>query len=232
MMKSILKLENLSKTYYTEVENIDILKNVNFEVFEGDYISIQGKSGSGKSTLLNILGLLDFKYTGNYYINNTDLVDENYNRAKNIGFVFQFHHLLDEFNVLENIMLPALNLGEKSEEEIRKEAIDLLEMINLKDRMHFYPKQLSGGEKQRVAIIRALINNPSIILADEPTGNLDYENSEIVKNLFIKLNKKYNQTIIIVTHSINLANSAKRKYVLKDRNLQQEYISSKINSKD
>ena len=140
-------------------------------------------------------------------------------RAKNIGFVFQFHYLLPEFTALENVMLPALAMKESSKNEIRKRAIELLKLVDLEDRINFYPNELSGGQKQRVAIARALINNPSIVLADEPTGNLDEENSKKINDLFIKLNKENAQTIILVTHSQNLANIANKKYILKNREL-------------
>lgn len=216
----ILKLENVTKRYKTKVENLTILSNINLEISEGDLVSIQGKSGSGKTTLLNLIGLLDTKYEGKIdYINHINEKNLEKIRAKNVGFVFQFHYLLPEFTALENVMLPALAMKEKEKVEIEKRAKELLEVVGLKDRLNFYPSELSGGQKQRVAIARALINQPKIILADEPTGNLDDENSQKINNLFIKLNKEEKQTIILVTHSTELANIADKKYVLHNKDL-------------
>ena len=217
---NLLKIENLTKEYKTKVEDIKIFSNINLTIDKGDLISIQGKSGSGKTTLLNILGLLDTKYDGKVeFFNQSSYKSLEKLRAKNIGFVFQFHYLLPEFTALENVMLPALAMKESSKYEIRKRAIQLLKLVDLEDRIKFYPSELSGGQKQRVAIARALINNPSIVLADEPTGNLDEENSKKINDLFIKLNKENAQTIILVTHSQNLANIANKKYILKNREL-------------
>ena len=216
----ILKLENVTKRYKTKVENLTILSNINLEISEGDLVSIQGKSGSGKTTLLNLIGLLDTKYEGKIdYINHINEKNLEKIRAKNVGFVFQFHYLLPEFTALENVMLPALAMKEKEKVEIEKRAKELLEVVGLKDRLNFYPSELSGGQKQRVAIARALINQPKIILADEPTGNLDDENSQKINNLFIKLNKEEKQTIILVTHSTELANIADKKYILHNKDL-------------
>ena len=217
---NLLKIENLTKEYKTKVEDIKIFSNINLTIDKGDLISIQGKSGSGKTTLLNILGLLDTKYDGKVeFFNQFSYKSLEKLRAKNIGFVFQFHYLLPEFTALENVMLPALAMKESSKNEIRKRARELLKLVDLEDRINFYPSELSGGQKQRVAIARALINNPSIVLADEPTGNLDEENSKKINDLFIKLNKENAQTIILVTHSQNLANIANKKYILKNREL-------------
>jgi len=218
---SILKLENVTKIYKTKVEEIKILNNINFEINESDLISIQGKSGSGKTTLLNILGLLDSDFNGNIYIDDKNIksLSKTEIRAKNIGFVFQFHYLLPEFTALENVMLPGLEKKENSRFEIKNRAIELLELVGLKDRLHHYPSELSGGEKQRVAIARALINNPKIILADEPTGNLDEHNSKNINELFLKINKEKKQSIVIVTHSKELADIAKIKYKVEDYNL-------------
>ena len=218
---SILKLENVTKIYKTKVEEIKILNNINFEINESDLISIQGKSGSGKTTLLNILGLLDSDFNGNIYIDDKNIksLSKTEIRAKNIGFVFQFHYLLPEFTALENVMLPGFKNKENSRVEIKNRAIELLELVGLKDRLHHYPNELSGGEKQRVAIARALINNPKIILADEPTGNLDEHNSKNINELFLKINKEKKQSIVIVTHSKELADIAKIKYKVEDYNL-------------
>lgn len=206
---NILKLEKINKVYKTKNETINILKNVDLEINKGDFISIIGKSGSGKTTLLNIIGLLDEKTNGILKINGEiidNLDDRQLSKLRNkkIGFVFQFHHLLNEFTALENVYIPALISG-LSKSEIEKKAKELLEMVGLGHRIHHKPDKLSGGEKQRVAIARALINSPDIILADEPTGNLDLETSDLIHQLFRKINKEYNQTIIVVTHSLEFA---------------------------
>ena len=209
----MIKLKNITKIYENEIEKLKVLDDISMEINSGDFISIQGKSGSGKTSLLNILGLLDSKYQGEYiYEDMENSID--YIRAKNIGFVFQFHYLLEEFTVLENIILAGLNLKEKTYKEIEKDALEILKIIDMDAKKNNYPIQLSGGEKQRVAIARALINHPKIILADEPTGNLDTENSQKINELFLKLNKEYNQAIVVVTHSLELANIADKKYFL------------------
>lgn len=220
-MSTLLKLENITKIYKTNVEEIKILDNISMSVSKGDLISIQGKSGSGKTTLLNILGLLDSDFQGNIYID--DKIPENVTKAelrsKNIGFVFQFHYLLSEFTALENIMLPALESAKYTKQEIEAKAKELLELVDLKNRANHYPNELSGGEKQRIAIARALINEPKIILADEPTGNLDEYNSKKINELFIKINQDKKQSIIIVTHSKELADIAKIKYKVENYKL-------------
>ncbi|ACZ01299.1 ABC transporter ATP-binding protein [Streptobacillus moniliformis] len=218
----MLELKNVYKTYVTKAEKIDILKDINFKFENGDFFSIQGKSGSGKTTLLNILGLLDDVTEGDILIdgekiNNRDIIET---RRKKIGFVFQFHYLLNEFTALENVMIPALVNDSKSRKEIENKAINLLKEVGLEHRINHKPQELSGGEKQRVAIARALINDPEIILADEPTGNLDYETSNLINELFVKINNK-GQGIIIVTHSIELANLAKVKYKIENGKLKQ-----------
>ena len=196
---------------------MNILKNINFKFNNGDFVSIQGKSGSGKTTLLNILGLLDIKSEGELYINSEKIEKQDLTklRSENIGFVFQFHYLLNEFTALENVMIPALNKKNADKKEIEKRAKELLEMVGLSGRLNHKPNELSGGEKQRVSIARAMINSPELILADEPTGNLDYETSQLINNIFVELNKK-GQGIIIVTHSQELANLADYKYILKN----------------
>ena len=209
--------KNVSKTYKTKMEELNILKNINFKFNNGDFVSIQGKSGSGKTTLLNILGLLDIKSEGELYINSEKIEKQDLTklRSENIGFVFQFHYLLNEFTALENVMIPALNKKNADKKEIEKRAKELLEMVGLSGRLNHKPNELSGGEKQRVSIARAMINSPELILADEPTGNLDYETSQLINNIFVELNKK-GQGIIIVTHSQELANLADYKYILKN----------------
>ena len=213
----MIELKNVSKTYKTKMEELNILKNINFKFNNGDFVSIQGKSGSGKTTLLNILGLLDIKSEGELYINSEKIKKQDLTklRSENIGFVFQFHYLLNEFTALENVMIPALNKKNANKKEIEKRAKELLEMVGLSGRLNHKPNELSGGEKQRVSIARAMINSPELILADEPTGNLDYETSQLINNIFVELNKK-GQGIIIVTHSQELANLADYKYILKN----------------
>lgn len=220
MSNNILVLENVSKSYQTKVEKINILKDINLSVKKGDFLSIIGRSGSGKSTLLNIMGLLDKNDSGKIYIDGIDIsnIDDTVkNKIKNekLGFVFQFHFLLPEFTALENVMLPALINAYSKKEEIKNRAIELLEMVGLKERIFHKPSQLSGGEKQRVAIARALINNPAILLADEPTGNLDEETSDGIFEILKKINKENEQTIIVVTHSKELANLSNRQIDLR-----------------
>ena len=213
----MIELKNVSKSYKTKIEEINILKNINFKFNSGDFVSIQGKSGSGKTTFLNILGLLDIKSGGEIYINSEKIEKQDLTklRSENIGFVFQFHYLLNEFTALENVMIPALNKKDSKKKEIENRAKELLNMVGLSHRLNHKPNELSGGEKQRVSIARAMINSPELILADEPTGNLDYETSQIINDIFVELNKN-GQGIIIVTHSQELANLAKDKYILKN----------------
>lgn len=219
-MNKIIELKNINKIYKTKAEELQPLKNVNLIFNKGDFVSIQGKSGSGKTTLLNILGLLDTPTSGEMYvdgqkINYNDEKMKNIIRNEKMGFVFQFHYLLNEFTALENVMLPALVKKKVNKKEIEEKAKELLKLVELDERINHKPLELSGGEKQRVAIARAMINDPEIIFADEPTGNLDTETSEVINNLFKKINKEKNQSIIIVTHSLELANLADFKYKIK-----------------
>ena len=220
-MNKIIELKNVNKIYKTKVENIHILKNINLAFNKGDFISIQGKSGSGKTSLLNILGLLDETTDGEIYIGGEKIRYKNEKaktaiRNKKIGFVFQFHYLLNEFTALENVMMPALINKNMNKNEIKKKAKELLALVGLAKRIKHKPMELSGGEKQRVAIARAMINDPDIILADEPTGNLDTETSNMINELFMKINQERNQSIIIVTHSLELANLATYKYKIEN----------------
>ena len=224
MNNTIFELKNVNKEYKTKVEIIEVLKNISLELNQGDFISIQGKSGSGKTTLLNIIGLLDIPTSGeikfdNEIINYEDEKTKNMIRNKKIGFVFQFHYLLNEFTALENVMIPALIDSKLNKNKLKTKAKELLELVELGHRMNHKPLELSGGEKQRVAIARALVNEPNIILADEPTGNLDLETSETISKLFKKINDEKKQTIVIVTHSSELAESTKDKYKLEKGNL-------------
>lgn len=220
MSKEILKLENVEKKYSGSVEELHIINNLSFSVEEGEFISILGRSGSGKSTLLNIMGLLDRVDGGKIFIGGQEvdkLSEEERDKIKNqmIGFVFQFHYLLPEFTALENVMLPALLNNFDKKLEIEKRAKELLEKVGLGERENHKPSQLSGGEKQRVAIARALINSPKILLADEPTGNLDEETSEMIFKILKDINKNEKQTIIVVTHSRDLAEISDKQLYLK-----------------
>lgn len=220
MSKEILKLENVEKKYSGSVEELHIINNLSFSVEEGEFISILGRSGSGKSTLLNIMGLLDRVDGGKIFIGGQEVdkfSEEERDKIKNqmIGFVFQFHYLLPEFTALENVMLPALLNNFDKKLEIEKRAKELLEKVGLGERENHKPSQLSGGEKQRVAIARALINSPKILLADEPTGNLDEETSEMIFKILKDINKNEKQTIIVVTHSKDLAEISDKQLYLK-----------------
>ena len=217
MNNKVIELKNVNKIYKTKAEEIHILKNVNLSFSKGNFVSIQGKSGSGKTTLLNILGLLDVPTNGDMLIddkliNYKDEKIKNKIRNEKMGFVFQFHYLLNEFTALENVMMPALINKKFIKKEVREKAMELLELVGLSERVKHKPLELSGGEKQRVAIARSMINDPEIILADEPTGNLDTETSLVINNLFKKINEEKKQSIIIVTHSLELANLAEYKY--------------------
>lgn len=211
------------KNIYKSYENVDVLKGVNLEIQKGEIVAIVGPSGAGKTTLLQILGTLDSPNTKNDYellINNVspkDLSDKRISefRSKNIGFIFQFHQLLPEFTALENICIPAY-INKISKKEANKKAEELLDFLNLSHRKNHKPNQLSGGEQQRVAIARALINNPSVILADEPSGNLDTESAKNLHELFFTLRDKFGQTFVLVTHNEDLANMADRKLTMID----------------
>ena len=199
---------------------MEVLKGINLRVAEGEVVSIVGASGDGKTTLLQINGTLEKADKGTVTIGGTDVSRLSGNelarfRNRNIGFVFQFHHLLPEFTALENICMPALIQG-RSLKEATPEAMQLLEFLKLTDRAQHKPSELSGGEQQRVAVARALINRPSVILADEPSGNLDSANAKELHQLFFDLRKQYNQTFIIVTHNEELARMADRKILMKD----------------
>lgn len=199
---------------------LEVLKGISFNVKEGEIISIVGPSGAGKTTLLQIMGTLDKADQGKIIINNTDISTYNDKqlsafRNSNIGFIFQFHQLLPEFTALENIMLPAL-IAKKDEKLVKKEAMDLLALLNLTNRAKHKPNEMSGGEKQRIAVARALINRPAIVLADEPSGSLDAENKEDLHQLFFTLREELNQTFVIVTHDDRLAFTTDRTIILED----------------
>jgi len=215
----ILKIEKLNKRYKDKKRDIQILNDLDFEINRGEFVSVLGKSGSGKTTFLNMIGMLDRPDSGDVYYAGQNVSKAHSSkidllRNEMLGFIFQFHYLLPEFTALENVMLPGLIGKKKSREEVRKRAADLLIEMQLGDRLDHKPTELSGGEKQRVAIARALINEPKIILADEPTGNLDEETSEVIHDLLRKICREKNQTIIVVTHSTELANITDKRYHL------------------
>lgn len=214
MSEFILDARNICKEFNDPVK-IEILKKLSFTVRHGEFVSVMGKSGCGKSTLLYILSTMDTDYTGELYLNGELLTGQNdaqLARVRNekIGFVFQFHYLLNEFSILKNVMIPGLKLGKYSAEEIEYRAIKHLDTLGMKDHVLKMPNQLSGGQKQRVAIARALINDPLIIMGDEPTGNLDKQNSDLVFNIFKDLTKELKQTLLIVTHDGDFAKRTDR----------------------
>ncbi len=212
----MLKAQSIYKSY----GQLQILKGVDFTVDQGEIVTIVGASGAGKSTLLNILGTLDKPDSGQLFINEVELnklSNKNLSafRNKEIGFIFQFHHLLVEFNALENVCIPAFIAG-TSRAASEKRATELLQLLGLGDRLTHKPNQLSGGEQQRVAVARALINSPALIFADEPSGNLDSANAQELHQLFVQLRDEFNQAFVIVTHNEDLAAIGNRKVVMKD----------------
>jgi len=227
--KTLLKAVNIVKNFASGAETLNILKGINFEVEEGKSAAISGQSGSGKSTLLNIIGGLDHSDEGKVYINAgktleiTSLPEKEMSlyRSKMVGFIFQFHYLLKDFTALENIMLPAFIAGMKKKEAAEK-AKELLADIKMENRKNHFPSQLSGGERQRVAVARSMINEPALILADEPTGNLDPQNSDIVAQLLFENAQKRNKTLIVVTHDKKVASRACVRFNLESGHLFEE----------
>lgn len=214
MSDVIINIENLKKTYVGPPK-VEVLKSLNLKVYKNEILAITGESGSGKTTLLNLIGGIDNITDGiiNISGNNIGKMNEGqlaHFRNSSLGYVFQFHNLLGEFNALENVMIPSLML-KYNKKEAKQKAEYLLETVGLKDRMDHRIGELSGGEAQRVAIARALINKPSVVLADEPTGNLDKKNAELVRELLWNMTKQSNASLIIVTHSVSIANMADRK---------------------
>jgi lipoprotein-releasing system ATP-binding protein len=212
----MIEATNIHKSY----GQLQVLKGIELRIAKGEIISIVGASGSGKSTLLHIMGTLDKPNQGSVVINNTDISKLNDRelsafRNRNIGFVFQFHHLLPEFTALENICIPAFIAG-VSKKQATEKAGQLAKFLGLSDRLHHKPLELSGGEQQRVAVARALINDPFVVFADEPSGNLDSNNARELHKLFFKLRDQFEQTFVIVTHNQELANLADRKLTILD----------------
>ncbi|MDR2953241.1 MAG: ABC transporter ATP-binding protein [Treponema sp.] len=218
--KPLLRAENLVKNYVSGTETLHILKGICFELEEGRSAAVSGQSGSGKSTLLNILGALDRADEGKVFIGDDEITalsekEMSLYRSKKVGFIFQFHYLLKDFTALENVMIPAYIAGVKKKEALER-AKSLLADVKLEDRLGHYPSQLSGGERQRVAVARSMVNDPALILADEPTGNLDPFNSEIVAQLLYAGAEKRGKTLIVVTHDKEVAVRASLRFTLED----------------
>lgn len=216
MPNCIIKAHKIHKSY----GQLHVLKGVDLEVSKGEIVSIIGASGSGKSTLLHILGTLDNADSGEIIVAGTNVLKLSDKkiakfRNQNIGFVFQFHHLLPEFTALENVCIPAF-LANKSKKETEKKALELLKMMNLEERSHHKPSEMSGGEQQRIAVARSLINDPCIVFADEPSGNLDSKNAKELHELFFNLRNQLNKTFVIVTHNPTLAGMSDRMLEIKD----------------
>ena len=218
-MDKIISCENINKTY----DELTVLKGINLEIQSGEIVAIVGPSGAGKTTLLQIIGTLDKPDqidNSSLIINSIDVKRMNQSsfasfRNQYLGFIFQFHELLPEFTALENVCIPGW-IGKRKQKELKRSAEELLSLIGLSDRIHHKPQELSGGEQQRVAVARALINQPKIIFADEPSGNLDTENANALHKLFFDVRKKFGTTFVIVTHNDSLANMADRKIILRD----------------
>ncbi len=223
----MVKLENIYKTYISEGEEIHVLNGIDLEVEKGEIISIEGASGSGKSTLLNIIGIIDKPDQGNLWIDNIKIDVNQQNkldeiRALKIGFIFQHYYLLPDFNILENVMMPLWIMQKRNViiDNIQKQAKELLDLVGLSHRLYHYPSQISGGEMARATVARALVGNKKLILADEPTGNLDKENSYKIIDLLWNLQKKLQFTLIIVTHDRELAEKIPKRYKLDNGKLQ------------
>jgi len=220
MGNKVIETIGLSKYFFDPVK-FQVLKEINMSIDHGEFVSIVGKSGCGKSTLLYLLSTMDTDYEGQLFIHE-ELITEKPDkelaqiRSENIGFVFQFHYLLSEYNVLKNVMLPGMKLGKYSQKEVEHRAMEHLKTLDMEDQALKMPNQLSGGQKQRVAIARALINDPLIIMGDEPTGNLDKKNSDLVFDIFKKLTQENNQTLLIVTHDIDFAKRTNRIITMED----------------
>jgi lipoprotein-releasing system ATP-binding protein len=220
MSNIILEANNITKFFHDPI-SIQVLKDISFSINKGEFISVIGKSGCGKSTLLYILSTMDTDYEGDLIIDGISMKSKKESelakvRNEKIGFVFQFHYLLNEFSVLKNVMLPGLKLGKLSEKEVEHRAYEKLKILGVENEALKKPNQLSGGQKQRVAIARALINDPLIIMGDEPTGNLDKKNSEIVFHTFQELAQTYNQSLLIVTHDNEFAAKTNRIIEMED----------------
>jgi lipoprotein-releasing system ATP-binding protein len=218
--KIVLEAKSINKSFYDPVK-IDVLKDLSFTINRGEFIAVTGKSGCGKSTLLYILSTMDSDYTGELWIDNELIAGKTEAerarvRNEKIGFVFQFHYLLNEFSVLKNVMLPGLKVNKLSEQELEHQAYELLKKLGIEHLANKMAYQVSGGEKQRIAIARAMINDPLILMCDEPTGNLDSKNTDIVFDIFNELVNTFNKTLLVVTHNQNFADNTQRNIVMED----------------
>lgn len=224
MSKSVILMEDIIKKYYIGQPNeLEILHGINLNITEGEFVSIVGESGSGKSTIMNIMGVLDRQTSGKYFlegqdVNELDDLSRSRIRNKRIGFVFQNFNLIPRSNALKNVVLPLL-YNEENKKNNKEIGMEMLKMVNMEDRANHLPNELSGGQKQRIAIARAMVNNPSIILADEPTGALDSKTGHMVMDLFHQLNKEKGKTIVLITHSKELASETDRIITLHDGNI-------------
>lgn len=222
MSNPLFRLENLHKSYKREGrDDLEVLRGISLSVEEKSFLTIVGRSGSGKSTILQLMAAFDKPTQGHVFFRESNLTSMNDEalslyRNKHIGFIFQFHHLLPEFSALENVMIPGLIRQTGKRNEIEKKAVDLLNLVGLADRSDHKPSQMSGGEQQRVAIARSLMNEPEVIFADEPTGNLDSANSELVYTLLEKIHRELNTTLIVVTHNADLAGMGQIRLEIKD----------------
>ncbi|MGM0640542.1 MAG: ABC transporter ATP-binding protein [Thermotogota bacterium] len=226
MDNNIIKLNKVNKVYGEKIKN-HVIHDMDLEVKQNSFLSIIGQSGSGKSTLLNMIGTLDTQTSGNIYIDGINTTKMNKKelaelRNQKIGFIFQFHYLLNEFSVLENVLIPYQISGNKITKKVKNKAIELLELVGLKSVINSNSNKISGGQQQRTAIARSLINEPPIILADEPTGNLDSDTTESIYNLFRKIHKDLNTTFIVITHDQHVAEKTDRIIELKDGRIESD----------
>jgi lipoprotein-releasing system ATP-binding protein len=220
----VLETRSIVKKFYDPVE-IEVLKDISFTIHRGEFVSVMGKSGCGKSTLLYLLSTMDTDYTGELLIDNESMTNKSEKelalvRNEKIGFVFQFHYLLNEFSVIKNVMLPGFKANKLSEEELAHNAYQLLKALGIEHLAKKMAYQISGGEKQRVAIARSMINDPLILMCDEPTGNLDSKNTDIVFETFNKLANDFNKTLLVVTHDQNFAENTQRIIMMEDGRIQ------------
>ncbi len=220
--ETVIQVEGLSKSF----GSLNVLKNVSLTVLRGEFVSIVGQSGAGKTTLLQIIGTLDKPDVGKVYLHGSSVfdmkeVEVSAFRNRHIGFVFQFHQLLPEFSALENVMMPAL-IAKKTKVEAERSAQELIDFLGLSDRMEHKPSELSGGERQRIAVARALVNKPDVLLADEPSGSLDTKNKAELHRLFLKLRDELNQTLVVVTHDMDMANVSDRVLKMADGQIVEE----------
>lgn len=234
MTNEIIKIEELSKVYDTGDIQVAALKAIDLTIHKGEFIAIMGASGSGKSTLMNIIGCLDRPTVGHYYLEEIDVMEKSDNelsavRNRKIGFVFQSFNLISRTSALKNVELPMV-YGKIGVEERKERAMELLKNVGLEDRAHHMPNELSGGQKQRVAIARALANKPGIILADEPTGNLDSQSSVEIMEIFTKLNREDGNTVIIVTHERDIAEFTDRIITFKDGHIIKDEVTKEVGS--